>query len=299
MIPSGSPKNPRPPADLPPLPPRGEDAHKGTMGRVLIVGGSLGLSGAVILAARATLRSGAGLVTAAIPTQIHSAFESACVEGMSLPLPDDADGTLTAEGLARLELYLGRADALVLGPGLGRSPGTGPLFAGILDVYKGPHLIDADGLWHLARDPRRLADGAAGRVLTPHACEFALLRSALGAAEDDPEFEVDAFARAVPGVILRKGPRTQIAEGVHSVRNSTGNAGMATAGSGDVLSGVIGALLARGDPPFVAARRGAWLHGRAGDRARDRIGEESLIASDLIDELPAAFRELERTQSDR
>jgi len=268
------------------------DAHKGAMGRVLLVGGSTGLSGAVILAARAALRSGAGLVVAAVPRSIEPVFATACLEATSVPLPDDAEGSLIAAGISRLEAELGRADALVLGPGLGRAAGTGALVALILDRFTGPHLIDADGLWHLARDPARLAAGSPTRILTPHDGEFERLRDALGHPPADPGIEVRTFARAVPGVLLRKGPGSRIAEGERLARNLTGNPGMATGGTGDVLSGIIGALLGRGDPPFVAARRGAWLHGRAGDLARDRIGEESLIASDLIDELPVAFREM-------
>jgi NAD(P)H-hydrate epimerase len=261
------------------------------MGRVVILGGSVGLGGAVILAARAALRAGAGLVTAALPRSIHTAFAAACPESMTLPLPDDDDGALTAEGLPKLLPLLERAQALVLGPGLGRAPATGALVAAALARFTGPHVIDADGLWHLAEDRARLAAGAAGRVLTPHAGEFARLRAALGQPDGEPEAEVRAFARAVPGVLVRKGPGSWIAEGERVARNSTGNPGMAKGGSGDVLSGVIGALLGRGDPPLVAARRGVWLHGRAGDRARDRLGAESMIATDIIDELPAAFLE--------
>jgi len=287
------------PEDLPALPPRGEDAHKGAMGRVIILGGSTGLSGAVVLAARAALRSGAGLVVAAVPRSIQAVVAAGCIEATSITLPDDAEGTLVPAALPRLAPELERATALVLGPGLGRAAATGELVALVLERFAGPHVVDADGLWHLARDGKGLAAGSPARVLTPHEGEFARLREALALPAADPGSEVRAFAHAVPGVLLRKGPQSRIAEGERIARNPTGGPALATAGTGDVLSGIIGALLGRGDPPFVAARRGAWLHGRAGDLARDRLGAESVIASDLIDELPVAFREMERAVGGR
>jgi len=281
------------PIDLPPMPPRREDSHKGEMGRVLIVGGSAGLIGAVLLAARAALRSGAGLVTAAIPGSERTAFDAACWEAMSRPLPEDDEGCLVAGAFERLVPLLDAADALVLGPGLGRSPATEALFARVLDRYKGPHVIDADGLWHLARDRARLERGGRRRILTPHDAEFDRLRTALGLRRLGRRDEACEFAERIPGVLLRKGPGTLIATADRTVVNRTGNPGLATGGTGDVLSGIIGALLGRGDPPEIAARRGAWLHGRAGDRARDRLGMESMIASDVIEELPGAIREME------
>lgn len=285
------------PPDLPPLPPRGADAHKGTMGRVLVVGGSPGMSGAVVLACRAALRSGAGLVTAALPASIRIPFEASCLEGMCVALPDGPDGAPSGEGIDILLPHLERADAVVLGPGIGRSAATEPLFSAILDRYKGPHVVDADGLWHLAQDAARLAAGSSARVLTPHEGEFARLADALGLSrvpvdeplDDGRDAECRAFAARVPGVLLRKGPGTRIASGESLDRNPTGNPGLAAGGSGDVLSGILGALLARGDSPHVAARRGAWLHGLAGDIARDERGEESMIASDVIEALPGAF----------
>ena len=286
------------PEDLPPLPPRPVDAHKGSMGRVLIVGGSRGMAGAVILAARAALRSGAGLVTAALPSSLVATFDGACLEAMSISLPEDPEGSATAAGLRTLAPHLDRTDALVIGPGFGRAETTEALFRAVIDRYNGPHVIDADGAWFLARAPETLAAGSDTRVLTPHDGEFARLLDGLGSQHaalthrHDRERSTTAFAAAVPGVLVRKGPRTRIACGDEIAINETGNPGLATGGTGDVLAGVIGGLLARGDRPWVAARRAVWLHGRAGDRARDRLGEESLIASDAIEELPGAFLEM-------
>jgi hydroxyethylthiazole kinase-like uncharacterized protein yjeF len=277
------------PPDIGPLPPRPTDTHKGRQGHLLIVGGSRGLSGAVILCARAALRAGAGLVTAALPRTQALPFDVACPEAMSIPLPEGAEGGATAEGVAHLATAIERADALVIGPGLGRGEGADALFRSLLSRYNGPHLIDADGLWHLARADALLRAGAADRVLTPHDGEFGRLRETLGQPADTRERECALFARTVPGVLVRKGAGTRIVEGERCVVNETGNPGLASGGTGDVLAGVIGALLARGEAPFAAARRGAWLHGRAGDLARDRLGEESMIATDVVEALPRAF----------
>lgn len=282
------------PSDLPPLPFRPSDAHKGSVGRVLVIGGSAGLGGAVTLAVRAALRSGAGLVTAAIPRSLCPSFDAACVEGMSLPLPEDDHGAMTLDALPILQPFLENADTVIFGPGWGRAPATEALFPELLSRYTGPHVIDADGLWYLARDARLLQTGDAQRVLTPHDGEFARL-SQNSSLKLDPQRSLShQFAAAVPGILVRKGPGTRIFEGSRMATNPTGNSGLATAGSGDVLSGIIGSLLARGETPWVAARRGVWLHGLAGDIARDRLGEESMIASDVIEELPRAFQALPR-----
>jgi len=285
------------PSDLPPLPLRPSDSHKGSVGRVVVVGGSPGLGGAVILAVRAALRSGAGLVTAAIPTSLSTSFDTACVEGMSLPLQEDRHGAMTLDALPALQSVLEKADAVVFGPGWGRTTATEALFPELLTLYTGPHVIDADGLWFLARDANLLQNGNAQRVLTPHDGEFTRL-SQNSALNFDPQESLSRqFAAKVSGVLVRKGPGTRIFEGTRMATNPTGNPGLATAGSGDVLSGIIGALLALGETPWVAARRGVWLHGLAGDFARERLGEESMIASDIIEELPRAFQALPRGES--
>ena len=274
------------PADLPPLPARAPDAHKGHFGRLLIIGGSPGLSGAVILAARAALRSGCGLVTAALPTEQVTPFDTAVPEAMSLTLPADPEGAATGAGERILAPALEQADAVVLGPGLGRARPTEALFAAVLDRYNGPTVIDADGLWFLAGDrERRLSpvgdpDRRTAWVLTPHAREFERLAGS----------DCANFVAQWPGVLVAKGPRTEVRQGDRTAENETGGPALATGGTGDVLAGVIGAFLARGEEPWLAARRGVWVHGLAGDRAGQRCGEESVIASDVIAELPNAIR---------
>ena len=280
------------PADLPPLPRRPQDGNKHSMGRLLVIGGSPGLLGAPLLSARAALRSGTGLVTVAVPESLHGeASLEKTDEAMSAPFADGGAGILVAEAIGDL-LTAGRnADAWVIGPGLGRQQQTTGALGELFAAIDAPILVDADGLWHLAADRAMLRALDEKTVLTPHAGEMARLREALGQPEDTDEEMCRRFLEEVPAVVALKGPLTLIASSEGNWRNPTGNAGMATAGSGDVLAGVIGALLARGDSPTVATRRGCWLHGRAGDIAAERLGEESLIAGDIIEALPEAFKD--------
>ena len=260
------------------------------MGRVLVVGGSRGLLGAPLLSARAALRSGAGLVTVALPASLHQEGSlEKTDEVMSAPFDDSGGGFLVTESVEGL-LAAGRnADAWVIGPGLGRSPDSTGALASLLEAIDTPLVIDADGLWHLAADQAMLQALPATAVLTPHGGEMARLRVTLGFPEESEEQLAARFIGQVAAVLTLKGHSTLTASCEGTWRNRTGNAGMATAGSGDVLAGVIGALLARGDPPTTASRRGCWIHGRAGDIAAGRLGEESLVAGDIIEAVPQAF----------
>ena len=167
--------------DIAPLRPRPPDAHKGTMGRVVIVGGSRGLTGAVALAAWAALRSGAGLVTCAIPASLNDIIETKTTEAMSFPLPEDGQGNLVSEATVPLSRLLETAHSVVLGPGSGRAPTTTAFLESLLEELTLPHLIDADGLWHLAQLPEVLGAGHPDRVLTPHSGEMKRLLEAMGA----------------------------------------------------------------------------------------------------------------------
>ncbi|MFQ5654150.1 MAG: NAD(P)H-hydrate dehydratase [Planctomycetota bacterium] len=282
----------RPPSWVPPLPPRPREAHKASMGKLLIIGGSQGLSGAVVLASEAALRSGVGLVTCAVPQLIGSILEVKTTEAMTAPLPDSGKGILQPAAIAHLQPHLAAAGALVIGPGMGREAATCGFFRTLLPTLRLPSVLDADGLWHLAREPALLRRGDPKRVLTPHSGEMEGLRASLGMEPGERREVAQRFVDKVAGVLVLKGPGTLICEGERAVENPTGNPGMASGGMGDVLAGIIGAFLARGDSPWDAARRAAWLHGRAGDLAAARVGEESLIASDLIAALPDAIREL-------
>jgi len=284
------------PADLVRLPERRHDASKRDHGRVVVVGGSAGMAGAPALAAMAALRSGAGLVEIVAPegvAAIAATFDP-CV--MVRGAPAAADGTFAAAARDAITARAAVADAVAVGPGLGRSDAVQAL---VLDLWRDlpqPAVFDADALWALAQAPEADRRRHAGpRVLTPHAGEMARL---LGAAADGPaacdrdalEREAAAMAAAINAVVVLKGPGTLVVAAGHRARNETGNPGMATAGTGDVLTGVTAALLAQGLDPFAAARLAAWVHGRAGDVAAADLGAVSMTARDLLDRLHVAFR---------
>lgn len=284
------------PASVPRLKARPENAHKGTMGRLLVIGASPGLTGAVALAGEAALRSGTGLVTVAVPASLDAILEIKLTEAMTLGLPERPPGALAEESLRTLVPALETADAVVLGPGLGRAPETTTFVEQLLGRLRVPHVVDADALWHLAQletsDPFGAPDQ---RVLTPHQGELRRLLAAARITAPPSEAAAQEWLgrpeRSGPTLVL-KGPGSLVLTPGSRYQNETGNPGMATGGSGDVLAGVIGAFLARGESPWDATVRAVWLHGRAGDLAAEAVGQESLIASDLIRFLPVAIREL-------
>ena len=271
---------------------------------MLVVGGATGMAGAPALAAMAALRSGAGLVDLAAPegvATIAAGFDP-CV--MTHPLPARDGGTFAHDALEPIVALASRADALAVGPGLGRSEATAAIVGRLWREFPGPAVFDADALWWLARlDPESLATHAGPRVLTPHAGEMRRFLAAGSAAGPPPSAAVlEAAAGSLAAecglVILLKGPDTLITDGSRQARNTTGNPGMATGGTGDVLTGILAALFCQpqagaGAPhrfdPFDAARVAAWVHGRAGDLAAADLGELSLTARDLITWLPRAF----------
>jgi ADP-dependent NAD(P)H-hydrate dehydratase len=281
--------------ELPRLPRRAADAHKGTFGRVLVVAGSKGMSGAAVLTGRAALRAGAGLVQVATPAAVQPEVAAAYPAYTTFPIRQHADESF-AEGAAADVLDLAKAaDGVAVGPGLGRWPDVGGLVRRLLgELPQTSVVVDADGLNVLAP----LAEDFSGRpvrpVLTPHPGEFARLTGkSLPASPDERLRQAVGFAARFGVVLLLKGSGTLVTDGIRAYRNSTGNPGMATGGSGDVLTGVIAALAGQGFAPFEAAVLGAWAHGRAGDLAAAALGQTALTAVDLLDHLPAAFRELE------
>jgi len=273
---------------LPILPPRRPDAHKGDFGTALIVGGSRGMAGAVALAGMAALRGGAGLVRLAVPNaclDTVAAFEP-CY--MTVPLPNDDDGRIAPNASPRLRELSDSATIVACGPGLGRSPGLDRIVAELYRNTAKPAVFDADALNALADQPDVLEQAGGPRILTPHPGEFARLigKKLDGDARADAAVALAARCRAV---VVLKGHRTLIADGRRRAFNNTGNPGMATGGSGDVLTGLIAALACQGLEPFDAARLGVHLHGLAGDLAVDEVGQHALIAQDLIDFICEAF----------
>ncbi len=273
------------------LPRRGAASTKFSSGHVLIAGGSRGLSGAPMMAAHASMRTGAGYVTACVPVSLQPILAAAATpELMSRGLPED-DGALSAEGVAAVLEAAARGGALVLGPGLGRSAPAG-VFARTLAAEAGVALVlDADGLNAHAGRLGELAGRSAPTVLTPHAGELARLLELDSAEVERTRLRcVRLAAELAMGVVVLKGDDTLIADPGGTVAVSAGaSPALASAGTGDVLSGVIAALLAQGLDPFTAAAAGVWLHAEAGREAARRLGgAESVIATDVIAALAAA-----------
>lgn len=277
--------------DLPRLPPRNPASHKGDFGRVLLIGGSQGMAGAIALAGMAALRSGAGLVKLAVPEtsqDVAAGFEPSY---MTVGAPADVAGQFDPAALPTLRNECQWASVVAIGPGLGRSASFDRVVQTLYDEVRIPAVFDADALNALAASPSCLLRHAAPRVLTPHPGE---LRRLLGAdriaCRDDLVEAAHALAATSNTVFVVKGAGTVITDGHRQRVNATGNPGMATGGAGDVLTGVIAGLLAHGMTAFDAARLGAHVHGLAGDLAVREIGETSLIASDLLAHLPRAFQ---------
>jgi NAD(P)H-hydrate epimerase len=276
------------------FPPRPRAAHKGTYGHLLIVGGSLGKTGAAALAARAAMRTGAGLVTVATAASQRPVVAGLVVESMTEPLAETAVGTVALAARERVLELAGPRDAVALGPGLGLDADAQELARHLARALDRPLVLDADALTAIAGRLVLLRSAPAPRCLTPHPAEMARL---MGASVADVQRDRVAAARAVAtehGVhVALKGATTVVAVPDGRVfLNPTGNPGMASGGTGDVLTGMIGALLARGMEPPDALVAAVYLHGLAGDLAAARLGEESLIASDLVDSLPDAFAAL-------
>ena len=280
---------------LPKLPPRPPEAHKGDFGRVLMVGGSGGMIGAPALAALGALRGGAGLVVMALPEPIQLAAAALCPCATSAPLTCSKNGELAAEAVRQVVSAAEGSDVLAVGCGMGVAGGAGRVVRALLGQDR-PVVLDADGLNNLARIDEWPTIVACPLVLTPHPGELARLtgRAIREVQADRVAAAVDA-ARAwsrpgkAPPVVALKGAATVVTDGKRVYVNRTGNPGMASGGSGDVLTGLLAALIGQGLEAFDAACLGVHLHGLAGDLAADKLGQVSLIATDLIDFLPAAF----------
>lgn len=261
------------------------------MGRVLLVAGSRGMAGAAAMAAEAGLRSGAGYVYLAAPGGIAAELTAAVPSAVLKLCGDSSRETLQESDQVDTSV----ANSLVIGPGLGEDASTLALVDQLVTTTAVPTLIDADALHqHLPTPSREHSFSTEQWVLTPHPGEAARLLGLAGSAdvEADRPAALGALVDKYGCTVLLKGADTLIgAPGTEQVSNTSGNPGMATAGSGDVLSGCIGALMARGLAPFEATRLGAWLHGRAGDLAAMELGQESLIATDLLKFLPRAILE--------
>jgi NAD(P)H-hydrate epimerase len=280
--------------ELPRLVCREADSNKGDFGRVLIVAGSRGMTGAAILCGRAALRGGAGLVKVVVPREVLPIVAAGDPCYMTVPLTQDAAGQLDFAALGELFALEQTQDVLAVGPGIGQSAELSRLMTELVGKATRPLVLDADGLNAFVGQTAKLHTSGAPLVLTPHPGEFArLLGIDTAAAQARREELAVDFARQHRAVLVLKGHGTLITDGKRLYRNATGNPGMATGGTGDVLTGLIAALIAQGLEPFTAAQLGVHLHGRAGDLARDALGEMSMIATDLLDFLPSALRQFQ------
>jgi NAD(P)H-hydrate epimerase len=267
------------------LPHRAPDGHKGTFGHLLILAGSRGFSGAVRLAAEAACRSGVGLVTAGVPHPLADAVAATLVEAMSLPLPATESESFSSRAVVPALDAAKSRSAVALGPGISQNEDTIRFVAKFVAQCPVPLVIDADGLNCICQSLEALTQCKAPVVLTPHPGEMArLAKCSTTDVQSDREGIAAAFA---------KGTVVAAPAGVCTV-NTTGNAGLATGGTGDVLTGLVGGLLAQGMNPYDAACLGVYLHGLAGDIAALKKTQRGMIARDVIDAIPAGWRELER-----
>ena len=268
------------------LPDRNPWGHKGNFGKLLLLCGSRGYTGAAFFAAMGALRSGAGLVFLGVPESIYGIEAVKLNEPVIFPLPD-VDGRLSADAVPEILSRLPRMDAVLVGPGLGQSDGTLAVVRAVLEKAECPVVVDADGI-NVLRAHRDLLRGRKSpTILTPHDGEFARLGGIIG---EDRMAAAAALADDLGCVVLLKGHETCVTDGTDGYINPTGNSGMAVGGSGDVLAGVITALLGAGLPPLEAAACGAWLHGAAGDRCAAELGQYGMLPTDMLSALPRLMK---------
>ncbi len=276
--------------------PRRRESSKGDYGRVFVVAGSRGLSGACVMTAMAALRSGAGLVTVGVPKSLILPLAKRLTEAMTLPLPETKQGTLARSALRQILKFLAREDVLAIGPGLSLNRETQAVIRKTILSSKKPMVVDADGLNAFKGYTPLFRTLKAPAILTPHAGEFVrLFGGKIPKTGAERKYRASEVARKYRVILVLKGHRTVVASpGGKVYVNQTGNPGMATGGSGDVLTGIIAAMLAQKLDPFRAACFGVFVHGYAGDLACRDKGEIALIAGDIVAALPRAFRRILR-----
>lgn len=268
------------------LPDRNPWGHKGNFGKLLLLCGSRGYTGAAFFAAMGALRSGAGLVFLGVPESIYGIEAVKLNEPVIFPLPDES-GRLSADAVPEILTRLPQMDAVLVGPGLGQSEGTLAVVRAVLEKAECPVVVDADGINVLSAHRDLLRGRKLPTILTPHDGEFARLGGVIG---EDRMAAAAALAEELGCTVLLKGHETCVTDGADGYINPTGNPGMAVGGSGDVLAGVITALLGAGLPPLEAAACGAWLHGAAGDRCAAELGQYGMLPTDMLSALPRLMK---------
>lgn len=268
------------------LPDRDPWGHKGTFGKILLLCGSRGFTGAAYLSAMGALRSGAGLTFLGVPESIYTIEAVKLNEPVVFPLPEE-DGKLGYMAVGEVLQRLPSMDAVLAGPGLGQSMGTLSVVRAVLENAQCPVVLDADGI-NVIREHKDVLRGRKHpTILTPHEGEFLRFGGTLG---DNRMASAAYFAREWNCILLLKGHETCISDGAVHYCNKTGNPGMAVGGSGDVLAGMIVSLLGQGIAPLEAAACAAWLHGRAGDLCAEKIGQYGMLPSDMLTVLPRLLK---------
>ena len=268
------------------LPDRAPESHKGDYGRILLLCGSRGYTGAAALAAMGALRSGAGLVYLGVPESIYPIEAVKLTEPVVFPLPE-RKGMFSQSALPEILEYLPRMDAVLIGSGMGCSEDTFQIVKVVLENTSKPVVLDADGINVLSGHIDILRGRTGPTILTPHLGEFARLG---GVLTEDSAVSAETFALQTHTVVVLKGHGTIITDGDETYHNPTGNPGMAVGGSGDVLAGMITALLGQGLSPMHAAACGAWLHGAAGDLCASEIGQYGMLPTDMLQVLPRLLK---------
>ena len=268
------------------LPDRDPWGHKGTFGRILLLCGSRGYTGAAYLSAMGALRCGAGLTFLGVPESIYAIEAVKLNEPVVFPLPDEK-GMLSIFAVPEIENRLPQMDAVLVGCGLGQSPGTFAVVKTVLEQARCPVVLDADGINVLAAHKDILRGRAYPTILTPHEGEFLRFGGTVG---EDRMASAAHFSREWNSIVLLKGHRTCITDGTLGYRNETGNPGMAVGGSGDVLAGMVVSLLGQGMKPLAAAACAAWLHGAAGDLCAEEIGQYGMLPTDMLTRIPRLLK---------
>ena len=268
------------------LPQRDPDGHKGSFGNILLLCGSRGYTGAAYLAAMGALRTGAGLTFLGVPECIYAIEAVKLNEPVVFPLPDDG-ATMSLTAIPEIEKRLPRMDAVLIGCGMGQSAGALSVVKAVLQQARCPVVVDADGINVLAAHKDILRGRAYPTILTPHEGEFKRFGGTIG---EDRMVSAAYFSREWNSIVLLKGHRTCITDGVTGYRNETGNPGMAVGGSGDVLAGMLVSLLGQGLKPLEAAACAAWLHGAAGDLCAEEIGQYGMLPTDMLTRIPRLMK---------
>lgn len=274
------------------IPERREDSHKGDYGKVFVIAGSPGMTGAAYLCCQGALRAGSGLVTNGIPESLNEIMEVKLTEAMTLPLAESKEHSLSRKAKGAILDFSGKCDVVAMGPGLGRAEETRGLVKELIEEIECPIVLDADGINALEGNTAFLKKRKQRMIITPHPGEIArLIKKDVSFVQAGREEIAKNLARSTGTVVCLKGHKTVVADpGGQTYVNGTGNSGMATGGTGDVLTGMIASFIGQGISDFSSAVLAAYLHGLAGDIAAEKKGPFSIIATDILDCLPEAFR---------